>query len=328
MHLLVTATLLVIFIVASLAILLFVKSRRVEVVQSTKRLEEKAPFPVGTTLLSLPSGSSLFTQSTVTVADLPREFDCRTRWPGKISEPYHQGDCGSCWAFASTTAISDRIRISQEEEELSRRFVYRPFVKGGKTEYPVLNSLSPYYLISCDVCKGAHDTECNNGCKGGYIQQVYDFIGRSGVPSLLSAPTDCDANVRYCPCRPVPNAKLYRPKRVYSVISSGDSKEARKRKVMEELMSKGPVTTAYMVYGSFYDLFERDPTAVYRAVDRRPGDQRMGGHAVVIVGWGEKDGELFWIMRNSWGKDWGDKGYFRLQWDFEGILDNLLAAEM
>ncbi|OTF72132.1 hypothetical protein BLA29_014704, partial [Euroglyphus maynei] len=32
-------------------------------------------------------------------------------------------------------------------------------------------------------------------------------------------------------------------------------------------------------------------------------------HAVVIVGWDEKS----WIVKNSWGTGWGDKGFFRMK---------------
>mmetsp|Transcript_39158 Transcript_39158/g.94060 ORF Transcript_39158/g.94060 Transcript_39158/m.94060 type:complete len:661 (-) Transcript_39158:22-2004(-) len=36
-------------------------------------------------------------------------------------------------------------------------------------------------------------------------------------------------------------------------------------------------------------------------------------HAVVVVGWGQRDEEKYWIVRNSWGENFGDKGYFYLR---------------
>jgi len=36
-------------------------------------------------------------------------------------------------------------------------------------------------------------------------------------------------------------------------------------------------------------------------------------HATNVVGWGTSGTTEYWIMRNSWGTSWGEKGYMRLQ---------------
>jgi len=44
-------------------------------------------------------------------------------------------------------------------------------------------------------------------------------------------------------------------------------------------------------------------------------DRQEVNHAVVIVGYGKserKDCENFWKIRNSWGSDWGEDGFFNL----------------
>jgi C1A family cysteine protease len=35
-------------------------------------------------------------------------------------------------------------------------------------------------------------------------------------------------------------------------------------------------------------------------------------HAVNVVGWGKSGSTVYWLIRNSWGSSWGEKGYFRI----------------
>ena len=57
--------------------------------------------------------------------------------------------------------------------------------------------------------------------------------------------------------------------------------------------------------------------------------RRVGGHAMKLTGWGVEKGVQYWVVENSWGKSWGDQGYFKLQmygngmplWDVKVALD-------
>ncbi|CAE7569754.1 unnamed protein product [Symbiodinium pilosum] len=46
----------------------------------------------------------------------------------------------------------------------------------------------------------------------------------------------------------------------------------------------------------------------------QPTDQQLGGHAVCAVGY--DDFKQCFIVRNSWGEGWGDKGYFYMPYEY------------
>jgi C1A family cysteine protease len=54
-----------------------------------------------------------------------------------------------------------------------------------------------------------------------------------------------------------------------------------------------------------------------------PNEQLLGGHAVLAVGY--DDSQRRFIVRNSWGKDWGMQGYFTIPYAY--LLDDNLADD-
>ena len=39
----------------------------------------------------------------------------------------------------------------------------------------------------------------------------------------------------------------------------------------------------------------------------------LGSHAMTVVGYGEMNGETYWLLKNSWGSSYGDSGYLKMK---------------
>ena len=72
-----------------------------------------------------------------------------------------------------------------------------------------------------------------------------------------------------------------------------------------------PFVFGFSVYSSFMEEEVRNTGVMPMP---QPGETLLGGHAVMAVGYDEEK-ELL-LVRNSWGKEWGDKGYFRMPYDY------------
>lgn len=76
------------------------------------------------------------------------------------------------------------------------------------------------------------------------------------------------------------------------------------------MLQKGPVMGTMQVYEDFMYY----TGGIYKYVT----GELAGGHAITIVGY--NDAEQYWIVKNSWGTDWGEKGYFRIAYgDKSGV---------
>lgn len=72
-----------------------------------------------------------------------------------------------------------------------------------------------------------------------------------------------------------------------------------------------PVVFGFMVYEGF-ESEEVEKTGVL-ALPKK-GEECYGGHAVVAVGYDDK--KKIVIVRNSWGRSWGQRGYFTMPYDY------------
>lgn len=90
---------------------------------------------------------------------------------------------------------------------------------------------------------------------------------------------------------------------------------------MKRCLAEGfPIVFGFTVYESF-----EGATVAKTGVVKLPGpkDTVVGGHCVAMVGYDEA--KKVFICRNSWGTDWGQKGYFTLPYAY--ALDPNLADD-
>lgn len=89
-------------------------------------------------------------------------------------------------------------------------------------------------------------------------------------------------------------------------------------KIKQELNQfKGCIKSGYpFVFGfSVYQSFESDEVASTGIMPLPAKDEKLlGGHAVAAVGF--DDSKKCMIVRNSWGEDWGDNGYFYMPYKY------------
>lgn len=81
-----------------------------------------------------------------------------------------------------------------------------------------------------------------------------------------------------------------------------------------------------IVFGfCIYESFESEAVAKtgFVPMPNKKKELMLGGHAVLLVGY--DDNKRHWIVRNSWGEAWGDKGYCYFPYEF--LLDENLAAD-
>ena len=75
----------------------------------------------------------------------------------------------------------------------------------------------------------------------------------------------------------------------------------------DAVFTHGPVSIAFQVVSDFRNYY----SGVYSSSDCKNSETDVN-HAVVAVGYGNEDGKDYWLVKNSWGANWGMQGYFKI----------------
>ena len=235
----------------------------------------------------------LFAAAPKVMKALPPKADLRPGCP----PVYDQGQLGSCTANAIAGAIEfDQIKQKVKEFTPSRLFIY----------------------YNERVME--HDVPLDNGAQ---IRDGIKSVAKQGVCPEAMWPYD-DENKDPDPCPECPYAQKP-PKECYAEAKK--HKVQSYRRVIPVLNSlKGCLASGYpFVFGfTVYASFEGQKVADTGIVPMpASGEAVVGGHAVVGVGY--DDSKQQFIVRNSWGKKWGIKGYFMMPYAY--LTDSNLADD-
>lgn len=161
------------------------------------------------------------------------------------------------------------------------------------------SSFSEQYMVDCGNNFGL------DGCSGGDIIGSNKFVRKMGVERLESYPYR--ESVQPCSSE-------------HSEFSRSSIKTIREFKTiyMEELdfekyLEKSPIVVGVATEPYFYQYGG--------GVDRARDCSDRYGHAMLLVGHGRLDGQRYWLLRNSMGPDWGNKGYYMMSRESRCILD-------
>ena len=204
----------------------------------------------------------------------PSAYDWRDY--NRVSDVKDQGSCGSCWAFATVANLEGLYAA----------------------EKGVIKTFSEQMLVDCDTS--------DSGCNGGLMEYSFTWLKKNGgimyeadYPYKGTKSTCKSDSSKYADFKVTGYKKLGSSWSTWSAVDEDEIKEF--------LYETGPLAIA----------LNADPLQTYTSgiLDLTSTKCPSSGinHAVTLVGYGTESSTDYWIIKNSWGKSWGESGYFRIR---------------
>jgi len=201
----------------------------------------------------------------------PASFDWRSHSPSVVTAVKDQGQCGSCWAFATTESVESMWALAGNN----------------------LVVLSPEQIVDCDTVDA--------GCNGGDTPSAFKYVTDAGGLDTESSYPYIAGNGNSGNCN-------FNKKNIGAEIHgftwvipecTGSCDSQNMGQVQSKLATVGPF--AICVYAEPWQDYSsgvfNDATCVHDYSDL--------DHCVQLVGYTSS----YWIVRNSWAADWGENGY-------------------
>ena len=208
------------------------------------------------------------------IKSIPDRIDWRNKNGINYMSPVtNQGRCGSCVAFAAVGTFEAQMNIANNWPNLNMNF-------------------SEAQLFSCG----------GGGCNRGWRNSsASSRLRNRGVTDEACLPYTSGANGKDQSCSDACSNSSERSYKIRRAESVGGWYPNENDLI--DALKLGPVLSRMSVYEDFI--------AYKSGIYRHTTGGYLGGHAVVIVGYDKN--ERYWIVKNSWGTDWGEDGYFNIQ---------------
>ena len=245
------------------------------------------------------------TQPTTLFRDTPDEFNWKDSngfdW---TTSAKNQGTCGSCWDFAALGALESRIKIKENCPQLQP-------------------DLSEQYVLSC---LPAAANNYGQGCLGGTPYGAYYYIinaSREGnnvngiIPEWCFPYQDSHTVPCYEKCDEWMDHLIPLTGCNVTFLDLGYATEENTNIIKSIIYEEGPVAVAINVnqeFSSYWNI-HHSPDDYYPDTHEPWGNQL--NHIVVLVGWKDDPAVQnggYWIVKNSWGTDWGYDGFFNIEY--------------
>ena len=281
----------------------------------------------------------------------PRQFDGRVAWKDYLSPIRSQGRCGNCWAYATTGMLADRFCLQsggQVKPRLSATMVTLceyDIPSNILLRYPTIEAANK--AMARDYARKIRKMGGYPSCFGNSLYNAARFLYRYGATTNecimkgfrqkfknLQQFSSVD-DIPFCEdvigddmvhCVDGKTAARFYSASAYYTIAGAPQDEGHVANMMFDLYQWGPMAVGFDLYEDFLH-YTGQGVYVYDGKSKR-----VGGHAVKLVGWGEepdpRTGHIipYWICANSWGKDWGDNGYFKIKRGTCNIERNIAAV--
>ena len=202
---------------------------------------------------------------------VPDSIDWTTK--GVVNSVRDQGQCGSCWAFATTANSESVWAISSGD----------------------LLDLSEEFLVDCASGLGYF----NMGCNGGNPDSALKYMINNGQCTEASYPYTAGVSTTAGSCQKCTSAGVK--------FSSCSDVTPNDQLALKAAVSQQPVVIAIEADTRYFQTYS---TGILTDADKCGTTL---DHAVEIVGYGTENGIDYWKVRNSWGETWGEAGYVRIQ---------------